>query len=75
MTTKGMIVFGLTIMLLTCGLSGRVANANEISYGAIGADINNECSKEHPELCAHQQSNEYERGCSPEVQCRSRKMK
>lgn len=55
MTTKGMIVFGLTIMLLTRGLSGRVANANEISYGAIAADINNECSKEHPELCAHQQ--------------------
>lgn len=63
-------------MLLACGFFGRVANANkEINYGAITGDINNECSKEHPELCAHQQSNEYERGCSSEAQCRLRKMK
>lgn len=62
-------------MLLAYGFLGRVANANEISYGAIARDIKNECGKVHPELCAHQENNEYDRGCSSEAQCRSRKMK
>ncbi|PON31930.1 Rapid ALkalinization Factor [Parasponia andersonii] len=67
--SKGVII-GCMISSLVCAHLIEGSYAATIGYGAVGRNVAPGCSPKYPQNCGKGPSNNYQRGCEREEECR-----
>ncbi|XLR41397.1 hypothetical protein S83_026057 [Arachis hypogaea] len=71
-TKKFLVTVICCVVLLFSVFSGNAeAGDRTINYGVLQRDTELGCSKKHPAACRVPEANPYNRGCNPQLGCRT----